>query len=60
MDGLSDKEARGEAEKLRLMMREEWRKSRRQELQRQIEKAEKAGNRDLLEKLLREFQELNA
>ena len=59
-DGLSDKEARGEAEKLRLMMREEWRKSRRQELQRQIEKAEKAGNRDLLEKLLREFQELNA
>jgi len=42
------------------MMREEWRKSRRQELQRQIEKAEKAGNRDLLEKLLREFQELNA
>ena len=59
-DGLSDKEARGEAEKLRLMLREEWRKSRRQELQRQIEKAEKAGNRDLLEKLLREFQELNA
>ena len=58
-DGLSDKEARGEAEKLRSMLREEWRKSRRQELQRQIEKAEKAGDRDLLEKLSREFQELN-
>ncbi|MFZ2190469.1 MAG: DNA primase [Candidatus Magasanikiibacteriota bacterium] len=55
---LSDKDIKEEREKLFVLINTEWQKNRRKQLQMEIEQAEKSGDKDRLNTLLQEFQNL--